>query len=610
MKRLALRHCFISLLLTNVWAKELGQPLPQHVTNGNSTWGTLNCPTFPDFLTSNPLPAGFPWGNRSGLENDPYTNLPDTGVTRYYDFTVARKWLSPDGYNKSSIVVNGEFPGPAIEANWGDWVEVRVHNQITGPPEGTGIHWHGILQRGSPWYDGVPGISQCPIAPGSSFTYRFRADVYGTSWWHSHFSAQYTAGVFGPLIIYGPKHEPYDVDVGPILLGDHYHREYFDVVKDAAAPTEDFNVYVPWSDNNLINGKNQYNCSMAAENATCHSNAGLAQFRFLPGKTHRLRLMNVGAAALLHFSIDKHRMKVIAHDFEPVIPYETEFITLGAAQRTDILVTADANPDETYWIRSTISLNCSVTNNANSFAVLSYEGNDQIELPTTNISIAAAAANEQAFLCQNDELNRTVPYFPHPVDEPDVVETIQVDLYTNATGHHVWHMNNRTQRSNYHRPLLLEAAQGNTTIPDEWNVYNFGSNRTVRIVLNTVYQSAHPMHLHGHAFQVLAQGPGAWDGKTIINPDNPARRDTHMQPRYGHLVIQYEANNPGAWSYHCHVAWHASMGLNIALLEGGDELQESFRSVDAIVPKVMQQTCKDWELWTRNNTVDQIDAGI
>lgn len=83
-----------------------------------------------------------------------------------------------------------------------------------------------------------------------------------------------------------------------------------------------------------------------------------------------------------------------------------------------------------------------------------------------------------------------------------------------------------------------------------------------------------------------------------------------MQPRYGHLVIQYEANNPGAWSYHCHVAWHASMGLNIALLEGGDELQESFRSVDAIVPKVMQQTCKDWELWTRNNTVDQIDAGI
>lgn len=451
-------------------------------------------------MTSNPLPAGFPWGNRSGLENDPYTNAPHTGVTRYYDFTVAREWLSPDGYNKSSIVVNGQFPGPAIEANWGDWIEVRVHNKITGPAEGTGIHWHGILQQGSPWYDGVPGISQCPIAPGSSFTYRFRADVYGTSWWHSHFSAQYTAGVFGPLIVYGPKHEPYDVDIGPLLLGDYYHREYFDVVEDAAAPTDDFNIYVPWSDNNLINGKNNYNCSMASDNATCVSNAGLAQFRFTPGKTHRLRLVNIGAAALLHFSIDNHKMKVIAHDFEPVVPYEADFITLGAAQRTDILVTADADPNETYWIRSTITLNCSVTHNARSFALLSYEGNDQIQEPTTNISLTAAAADEKSFLCRNDELNKTVPFFPKPVTEPDAVETIEVDLLTNATGHHVWIMNNRTQRANYNRPLLLEAAQGNTSFPEEWNVYDFGSNRTIRIVLNTIYQSAHPMHLHGHSF--------------------------------------------------------------------------------------------------------------
>ena len=362
------------------------------------------------------------------------------------------------------------------------------------------MHWHGILQQGTPWYDGVPGITQCPIAPGSSFTYRFRADVYGTSWWHSHFSAQYTAGVYGPLIVYGPKHEPYDVDLGPLLLSDYYHREYFDVVEDAAAPTEDFNIYVPWSDNNLINGKNNYNCSMATDNATCVSNAGLAHFEFKPGKTHRLRLVNVAASAFLHFSIDGHKMRVIAHDFEPVVPYEADFITLGAAQRTDILVTADALANESYWIRSTITKNCSVTHTPQAFAVLSYEGNYQVQEPTTNLSIAAAAADEKTFVCRNDDLNRTVPYFVKPVAEPDVVETIEVDLFTNATGHHLWIMNNRTQRTNYNQPLLLEAAQGNTSFPDDWNVYNFGTNRTIRIVLNTVYQSAHPMHLHGHAF--------------------------------------------------------------------------------------------------------------
>ncbi|CAG8417179.1 unnamed protein product [Penicillium salamii] len=456
--------------------------------------------------------------------------------------------MSPDGYERSGIFVNGQFPGPAIEANWGDTIEVRLHNNITGPEEGTAFHWHGIPQKGTQY-----------------------ADVYGTSWWHSHYSAQYTAGSIGPLIIYGPNHVPYDADSGPIILGDYYHTDYFDVVKAATSNTSDFNVYVPWSDNNLINGKNHYNCSMATGNRTCVPNAGLSQFRFQPGKTHRLRLMNVGAAALLHFSIDGHKMQVIANDFVPVVPYDADFITLGAAQRTDVLVTADADPKETYWIRSTISKNCSVTHTTEAFAVLSYDGNDDIQMPKSNISEAAAEADRDDFLCKN----------------------------------HVWIMNNRTQRTDYSNPILLLANNGNFSYPDpEWNVYDFGSSKTIRIVLNTVYQSAHPMHLHGHSFQVISEGPGAWDNKTIINPENPARRDTHMQRRYGHLVIQFEADNPGVWSYHCHIAWHASLGYNIQILERGEEI----RGME--IPFIMQQTCVDWDQWSNHNVVEQIDAGI
>lgn len=67
------------------------------------------------------------------------------------------------------ILINGQFPGPMIEANWGDYIEVIVHNNITGPEEGTSLHWHGMLQKDTPWMDGVPSISQCPIAPGSTF---------------------------------------------------------------------------------------------------------------------------------------------------------------------------------------------------------------------------------------------------------------------------------------------------------------------------------------------------------------------------------------------------------------------------------------------------------
>ena len=113
-------------------------------------------------------------------------------------------------------------------------MKVTVTNKISGLEEGTSLHWHGILQKETPWFDGVPSgwfgsqlihavincfkVSQCPIAPNGTFTYSFRADVYGTSWYHSHYSAQYANGVFGPMVIHGPAHAEYDYDLGPVMV--------------------------------------------------------------------------------------------------------------------------------------------------------------------------------------------------------------------------------------------------------------------------------------------------------------------------------------------------------------------------------------------------------
>lgn len=62
-------------------------------------------------------------------------------------------------------------------------IEVTVKNSIEGPAEGTALHWHGLLQKKTPWYDGVPSVHMCPIAPGETFVYKFQADIYGSSWW-------------------------------------------------------------------------------------------------------------------------------------------------------------------------------------------------------------------------------------------------------------------------------------------------------------------------------------------------------------------------------------------------------------------------------------------
>ena len=72
------------------------------------------------------------------------------------------------------------------------------------------------------------------------------------------------------------------------------------------------------------------------------------------------------------------------------------------------------------------------------------------------------------------------------------------------------------------------------------------------------------MHLHGHAMSVLHQGPGYWDNVSLTNMQNPQRRDVQMLPPSGHIVLQYEANNPGVWPFHCHIAWHLSQVCGVS----------------------------------------------
>ena len=107
--------------------------------------------------------------------------------------------------------------------------------------------------------DGVPAFAQCPIPPDNSFTYRFKAELYGSIWYHAHYSPQYVDGATGPLIVHGPKNVPYDVDLGPLMLSDWYWSSYFPIVQSIVAPS--LNPPIPTSGNNLINGKMNFNCS-------------------------------------------------------------------------------------------------------------------------------------------------------------------------------------------------------------------------------------------------------------------------------------------------------------------------------------------------------------
>ncbi|KAL9569834.1 hypothetical protein ACKAV7_005897 [Fusarium commune] len=488
---------------------DLGQ-LSQLQTNGESSYGTFDAPDLPTFLTDNPTPNGYPWSTMNSQTNY-YQDQPNTGVIRRYDFTVSRGTIAPDGYELSTILVNGQFPAPLIEANWGDTIQVTVHNDMDD--EGVSLHWHGILQKGMPWEDGVPGVTQCPIPPKKSFTYQFLADLYGTSWYHSHYSAQVAAGLFGPLVIYGPREKKdYDIDIGPVMLSDWYHKEYFDLVEEIMKPGGNG---VVLSDSNLINGKMNFNCSSVApgDKTPCKSNAGISKFRFKRGKVHRLRLINPSAEAIQRFSIDGHTMKVIANDFVPVQPYDTKVVTLGVGQRTDVLVRADGKLDS-YWMRSNISAICSLGRAPAALAAIYYDNANQKKAPKSQ-----AWDIPDPGTCANDDLSITKPVMKLPLPPADKTIELDISSFKNASNVTLWTLGGVAARTNYNSPTLLLSKLGNHTFEPEWNVINTGKAKSTSNALTRLQHRRDVVQIRGNGHLVIQFDAGENPG-TFASPDS------------------------------------------------------------------------------------------
>lgn len=401
----------------------------------------------------------------------------------------------------------------------------------------------------------------------------------------------------------------YDLDLGPIMVQDWYHQYYEDIITEITAGglTSPLQAYRPLSDANLIQGKGFYPCSNVTNGASC-GNAGLATFQFTPGQTHRLRFINSGSEAFQMISIDGHTMTVIANDFIPVQPYETEFVTLGVGQRTDVIVYADGGPGQSYWLRAWNSPTCGSTNAPDGRAVIFYPGADQTAVPTTTGPQVPTDSQ-----CSNDPLSSTVPVYVEPALEPDVTVYITLTVGLNSTGSAQFFMNGVAYHGDFNDPVLPDALAGQTWFPTERNILSQGSNGTVRIIFQNTMPAAHPIHLHGHDFQVLAIGNGEWDG-TINNPSNPQRRDVHVawggpsvassNPTF--LVLQYNQDNPGIWPFHCHIAWHVSNGMAVML----EELPDQFPTLQQQLPASAGELCSAWSDWTAGNEVTDDDSTL
>jgi FtsP/CotA-like multicopper oxidase with cupredoxin domain len=251
-------------------------------------------------------------------------------------------------------------------------------------------------------------------------------------------------------------------------------------------------------------------------------------------------------------------------------------------------------------MRSNISAPCSATNQPYALAAIYYDKADTSKAPTST-----AWNVPDPGTCANDDLSTTVPYYSISASTPSTTQHLDINSYINDTNSFLWTLGGVSFRANYNNPVLLLAQQGNLSYPAEWNVRNFGSNTTIRIIVQNPTPASHPMHLHGHNMQILSEGSGTWDGSTIVNVNNPQRRDVQLVRASGYMVIQFEADNPGVWPFHCHIAWHASGGLYANILERPADIKNEYT-----VPMVVKQTCTGWNEYSNKNVVNEIDSGV
>ena len=117
-----------------------------------------------------------------------------------YDLTITDTTVNYSGKEKRAIAVNGQIPMPTLTFTEGDIAEIVVHNKLK---ESTSLHWHGLFLPNKE--DGVPYLTQMPIEPGETFTYRFPIIQSGTHWYHSHSGLQEQIGMYGSLVLLKKK---------------------------------------------------------------------------------------------------------------------------------------------------------------------------------------------------------------------------------------------------------------------------------------------------------------------------------------------------------------------------------------------------------------------
>ena len=413
--------------------------------------------------------------------------------------------LAPPAYPPTAIWgFDGKVPGPVLRVAQGARLQRRFRNDL---PQASTIHWHGIRIANA--MDGVPGMTQQTVAPGTEFLYDFTLPDAGTYWYHPHNRSweQMARGLYGALIVEEKAGAP-EVDSEEVLLIDDWR------LAEGAQIADGFGALHDWAHAGRIG------------NWITVNGQGAWSRQVARNSRHRLRLVNTANARIFSLEVRGLAGWVIALDGMPLdSPHPLDRLTLAPAQRADLIVDVVAADGEEALL-------------------ISHERDGEYAIASFTVSGSA----------QGDRLPAPAPL--PPADLPGLGDVTQartarlvmeggamgrmtgammggrmMDMRAMAGAGKVWAFNGMADMPD---TPLIEAAR----------------NETIRIAMTNDTAWPHAMHLHGHHFRQLAQ-----DGS--VGP----LRDTLLINRGADAEIVFVADNPGDWLLHCHMLEHAAGGM-------------------------------------------------
>lgn len=355
--------------------------------------------------------------------------------------------------------------------------------------------------------------------------------------------------------------------------------------------------------NYLLNGKNTLPDLSAGQHAL---------WTVEPGKKHLFRFINSACQNMWSVHFDNHVMTVIAADYVPIVPYETEWLNIGIGQRYDVIVEMN-QPVGGYFLRAVTQTacpsSCDNTGLGNANGIIQYKGASDA-LPTSTYGNKSPA---DFAICLDEPISSLVPYLQKPAGTLDAFSATASTLpagnvaqvSTNDDGSVFrWFINNGAINVNYTQPTLKTLANGGNSSLISNQITLGAANQWVYFIIQNQFFAAHPMHLHGHDMSVLGQGNAPWNDGLIptLNFVNPPRRDTVMLTgaegpgaAAGYTVIGFETDNPGAWLMHCHIVWHVDGGLALQWIERAQEIPKYADS------PVFEEQCSSVSAWVDVN---------